>query len=157
MGPTIYIKIFLPSPPLSLSSLLPLPIFFFFVCGRQQPPSHHHRKKTHHKSMHNNEEESPEASSSSRTRLRTRPDPFSIACRCFSVVTCLAALLCVAINILSYVRSFKNGSDVSCVFLGNFYFFLCGFCSSLFFLWVLGFRWYFSVLCSVDSFYCGCG
>ncbi|KAI9074830.1 hypothetical protein K1719_043204 [Acacia pycnantha] len=29
-----------------------------------------------------------------------------------SLLTCLAAILCIAVNILSAVRSFKNGSDV---------------------------------------------
>ncbi|KAI9074186.1 hypothetical protein K1719_043840 [Acacia pycnantha] len=28
------------------------------------------------------------------------------------LLTCLAAILCIAVNILSAVRSFKNGSDV---------------------------------------------
>ncbi|XP_047952096.1 uncharacterized protein LOC125197400 isoform X2 [Salvia hispanica] len=45
------------------------------------------------------------------TRLRSRPDPFLITCRCFSVITALAAILCIAVNILSAVQSFKNGSD----------------------------------------------
>ncbi|KAJ8764762.1 hypothetical protein K2173_009162 [Erythroxylum novogranatense] len=48
----------------------------------------------------------------SSTRLRTRADPLLVVCRCFSLVTALTALLCVAVNILSAVRSFKNGSDV---------------------------------------------
>ncbi|XP_042062323.1 uncharacterized protein LOC121806375 isoform X1 [Salvia splendens] len=46
------------------------------------------------------------------TRLRPRPDPFLITCRCFSVITALAAILCIAVNILSAVQSFKNGSDI---------------------------------------------
>ncbi|KAH6789929.1 vacuole protein [Perilla frutescens var. frutescens] len=45
-------------------------------------------------------------------RVRTRPDPFLIACRCFSIITSIAAILCIAVNVLSAVRSFKNGSDI---------------------------------------------
>nr|KJB79584.1 hypothetical protein B456_013G055400 [Gossypium raimondii] len=52
----------------------------------------------------------PRASSS--TRLRSRPDPFLVVCRCFSVITSLTAILCIAVNVLSAVRSFKNGADV---------------------------------------------
>ncbi|PIN20468.1 hypothetical protein CDL12_06849 [Handroanthus impetiginosus] len=51
-------------------------------------------------------------SSSSTGRVRARSDPFLIACRCFSVITSLAAILCIAVNVLSAVRSFKNGYDV---------------------------------------------
>ncbi|KAL3814376.1 hypothetical protein ACJIZ3_015644 [Penstemon smallii] len=47
-----------------------------------------------------------------RTRVRSRPDCFLIACRCFSVITSLAAILCIAVNILSAIRSFKNVSDI---------------------------------------------
>ncbi|KAI4296441.1 hypothetical protein L6164_036398 [Bauhinia variegata] len=54
----------------------------------------------------------PRVPSGSRTRLRARPDPFLVACRCFSVLTSLAAILCIAVNVLSAVRSFKNGSDI---------------------------------------------
>ncbi|KAK9988949.1 hypothetical protein SO802_029188 [Lithocarpus litseifolius] len=46
------------------------------------------------------------------TVLRTRPDPFLIVCRCFSVITALTAILCIAVNVLSAVRSFKDGSDI---------------------------------------------
>ncbi|WOK99629.1 hypothetical protein Cni_G08341 [Canna indica] len=45
-------------------------------------------------------------------RVRARPDPLLIICRCFSFVTAIAALLCVAVNALAAVRSFKNGSDI---------------------------------------------
>ncbi|KAK8624802.1 hypothetical protein V6N13_089688 [Hibiscus sabdariffa] len=48
----------------------------------------------------------------STTRLRPRPDPFLVVCRCFSVITSLTAILCIAVNVLSAVRSFKDGSDV---------------------------------------------
>ncbi|KAK5770477.1 hypothetical protein PVK06_046627 [Gossypium arboreum] len=52
----------------------------------------------------------PRASSS--TRLRSRSDPFLVVCRCFSVITSLTAILCIAVNVLSAFRSFKNGADV---------------------------------------------
>ncbi|XP_065870879.1 uncharacterized protein [Euphorbia lathyris] len=48
----------------------------------------------------------------SSSRLRTRTDPFLIACRCFSFLTALVAILCVAVNVMSAVRSFRNGSDI---------------------------------------------
>ncbi|WVZ23126.1 hypothetical protein V8G54_001670 [Vigna mungo] len=41
-----------------------------------------------------------------------RPDPFLVACRCFSFLTSLAAILCIAVNVLSAVRSFKHASDI---------------------------------------------
>ncbi|KAL0335427.1 UNVERIFIED_CONTAM: hypothetical protein Scaly_1387100 [Sesamum calycinum] len=50
--------------------------------------------------------------SESAARVRARPDSFLIACRCFSFITSLAAILCIAVNILSAVRSFRNGSDI---------------------------------------------
>ncbi|XP_039173522.1 uncharacterized protein LOC120295959 [Eucalyptus grandis] len=43
---------------------------------------------------------------------RARPDPFLVVCRCFSVVTAICAILCIAVNVLSAVRSFENGYDV---------------------------------------------
>ncbi|XP_051146864.1 uncharacterized protein LOC127262284 isoform X1 [Andrographis paniculata] len=50
--------------------------------------------------------------SASGGRLRARPDAFLVACRGFSVITSLAAILCIAVNVLSAVKSFKNGSDI---------------------------------------------
>ncbi|KAI3445264.1 hypothetical protein Pfo_002458 [Paulownia fortunei] len=50
--------------------------------------------------------------SASTDWVRSRPDGFLIACRCFSVITSLAAILCIAVNVLSAVRSFKNVSDI---------------------------------------------
>ncbi|MQL90590.1 hypothetical protein Taro_023186 [Colocasia esculenta] len=44
---------------------------------------------------------------------RRGPDPVLVVCRCFSLVTAATALLCVAVNALSAVRSFKDGNDVS--------------------------------------------
>ncbi|GMI83754.1 hypothetical protein like AT4G33625 [Hibiscus trionum] len=44
--------------------------------------------------------------------VRPRPDPFLVVCRCFSLITSLTAILCIAVNVLSAVRSFKNESDV---------------------------------------------
>ncbi|KAE9597089.1 putative golgi apparatus membrane protein TVP15 [Lupinus albus] len=58
------------------------------------------------------EENVPAVTLTSRTRIRRRPDPFLVACRCFSFVTCLAAILCIVVNILSAVRSFRHGSDI---------------------------------------------
>ncbi|KAH9697290.1 hypothetical protein KPL71_023551 [Citrus sinensis] len=54
----------------------------------------------------------PPARASSGGRLRNRADPLLVVCRCFSVLTSLTALLCLAVNVLSAIRSFKNGSDV---------------------------------------------
>lgn len=48
----------------------------------------------------------------STDRARARADPFLVACRCFSFLTAAAALLCIAVNILSAIRSFKGGNDV---------------------------------------------
>lgn len=47
-----------------------------------------------------------------RTKYLKRTDPFLVVCRCFSVVTIVSALLCVAVNVLSAIQSFKNGEDV---------------------------------------------
>ncbi|TKY59455.1 Golgi apparatus membrane protein TVP15 [Spatholobus suberectus] len=44
--------------------------------------------------------------------IRNRADPFLVACRCFSVLTSLAAILCIAVNVLSAVRSFRHASDI---------------------------------------------
>ncbi|CAA0807367.1 Unknown protein [Striga hermonthica] len=52
------------------------------------------------------------APTASAGRIRSRPDSFLIACRCFSFITSLAGILCIAVNVLSAVRSFKNGSDI---------------------------------------------
>ncbi|EPS72740.1 hypothetical protein M569_02017 [Genlisea aurea] len=48
----------------------------------------------------------------SASRVRVRTDPFLITCRLFSVVTSLAAILCIVVNVLGAVRSFKDGSDI---------------------------------------------
>ncbi|KAJ8572489.1 hypothetical protein K7X08_009000 [Anisodus acutangulus] len=48
----------------------------------------------------------------SSTRVRTGSDPFLVACRLFSFVTALAAILCIAVNVYSAVRSFKHEYDV---------------------------------------------
>ncbi|XP_042984518.1 uncharacterized protein LOC122313505 isoform X1 [Carya illinoinensis] len=52
------------------------------------------------------------ASTSSTTRLRVRTDPFLLVCRGFSVITALTAILCIVVNVLSAIRSFKDGSDI---------------------------------------------
>ncbi|CAL5362529.1 unnamed protein product [Camellia sinensis] len=51
-------------------------------------------------------------STSAAIRVRSRPDPFLVVCRCFSIVTSAAAILCISVNILSAIRSFKDGSDI---------------------------------------------
>lgn len=50
--------------------------------------------------------------SSTSTRPRTRPDPFLVLCRCFSVITSLVAILCILVNVLSAIRSFKDETDI---------------------------------------------
>lgn len=50
--------------------------------------------------------------SSSGEKVISRADPFLVVCRCFSVITALTAILCIAVNVLSAVQSFKDGSDV---------------------------------------------
>ncbi|KAL7227664.1 hypothetical protein ACSBR1_022519 [Camellia fascicularis] len=55
---------------------------------------------------------STSASASAAIRVRSRPDPFLVVCRCFSIVTSAAAILCISVNILSAIRSFKDGSDI---------------------------------------------
>ncbi|TVU07455.1 hypothetical protein EJB05_47513 [Eragrostis curvula] len=45
-------------------------------------------------------------------RQRGGSDPLLIVCRCFSVVTAATALLCVAVNVLSAVQSFRAGIDI---------------------------------------------
>lgn len=47
-----------------------------------------------------------------RTKYLKRTDPFLLVCRCFSVVTILSALLCVVVNVLSAIDSFKNGENI---------------------------------------------
>ncbi|CAL5355861.1 unnamed protein product [Camellia sinensis] len=55
---------------------------------------------------------SASGSASAIIRVRSRPDPFLVVCRCFSIVTSAAAILCISVNILSAIRSFKDGSDI---------------------------------------------
>lgn len=45
-------------------------------------------------------------------RARAGHDYFLITCRVFSFITSLAAILCIVVNVLSAIKSFKNGSDV---------------------------------------------
>ncbi|GAV69538.1 COPI_assoc domain-containing protein [Cephalotus follicularis] len=58
------------------------------------------------------EERVTSSSSGTLTRPRNRADPFLVVCRCFSFITALTAVLCIAVNVLSAVRCFKNGSDI---------------------------------------------
>lgn len=93
--------------------------------------------------------------------LQRRNAPFLIVCRCFSVITAASAALCIAVNVLSAVRSFKNGSDVgSFCFLGfNFYVLLLLLINFEWFVFcgVLGFWWDFPMLCCCVSDFCGFG
>ncbi|GAU24073.1 hypothetical protein TSUD_388660 [Trifolium subterraneum] len=50
--------------------------------------------------------------STSTRRVPRRTDPFLIVCRCFSLITSLAAILCIAVNVLSAVRSFRNQNTI---------------------------------------------
>ena len=47
-----------------------------------------------------------------RPPVRAGSDPLLIVCGCFSVFTAATALLCVAVNVVSAVQSFRAGSDV---------------------------------------------
>ena len=69
------------------------------------------------------EEVIPRQPSSGGTR--TGPDPLLVVCRCFSFVTALAAILCIAVNVLSAIRSFKNGYDVISLFLDSVFIYIC--------------------------------
>ncbi|CAH8274454.1 unnamed protein product [Arabidopsis lyrata] len=59
-------------------------------------------------------EESPAgpSSGSAKSKLANRADPFLVVCRCFSVVTSLIAILCVVVNVLAAVRSFRDSHDL---------------------------------------------
>ncbi|XP_060673661.1 uncharacterized protein LOC107435404 isoform X2 [Ziziphus jujuba] len=46
------------------------------------------------------------------TRLRTRSNLFLVVCKCFSILTSSTVVLCIAVNVLSAIRSFKDGYDV---------------------------------------------
>ncbi|AEE86256.1 vacuole protein [Arabidopsis thaliana] len=59
-------------------------------------------------------EESPAgpSSGSAKLKLGNRADPFLVVCRCFSLVTSLIAILCVVVNVLAAVRSFRDSHDL---------------------------------------------
>ncbi|KAG7545205.1 hypothetical protein ISN44_As12g007070 [Arabidopsis suecica] len=52
------------------------------------------------------------SSGSAKLKLANRADPFLVVCRCFSVVTSLIAILCVVVNVLAAVRSFRDSHDI---------------------------------------------
>ncbi|WJX22080.1 hypothetical protein P8452_11422 [Trifolium repens] len=54
----------------------------------------------------------PTSSSNNTRRVGQRTDPFLIVCRCFSLITALALILCIAVNVLSAVRSFRNQNTI---------------------------------------------
>ncbi|KAI3815327.1 hypothetical protein L1987_14990 [Smallanthus sonchifolius] len=45
-------------------------------------------------------------------KVRAKPDPVLTTCRCFSVVTVVASILCIVANVFSAIRSFRNGYDI---------------------------------------------
>ncbi|KAF5185878.1 Golgi apparatus membrane protein tvp15 [Thalictrum thalictroides] len=53
-----------------------------------------------------------EAASASVKSKGRRTDPFLVVCKCFRVITSLIAILCIAVNVLSAIRSFKERSDI---------------------------------------------
>ncbi|GMP43813.1 hypothetical protein CsSME_00013028 [Camellia sinensis var. sinensis] len=55
---------------------------------------------------------SASVSASAAIRVRSRLDPFLVVCQCISIVTSATAILCISVNILSAIRSFKDGSDI---------------------------------------------
>ncbi|KAG4398577.1 hypothetical protein AAZX31_08G065900 [Glycine max] len=44
------------------------------------------------------EQNAATTTTTSSTTIRNRADPFLVACRCFSFLTSLAAILCIAVN-----------------------------------------------------------
>lgn len=56
--------------------------------------------------------EPPPPPLSSAPRMRAQADTFLVTCRVFSFITSLAAILCIAVNVYSAFRSFRNGYDV---------------------------------------------
>ncbi|KAF8377386.1 hypothetical protein HHK36_030763 [Tetracentron sinense] len=60
----------------------------------------------------NVEEGTPQTDSTPSSTRPRRADPFLIFCKCFSVVTALIAILCIVVNVISAVISFKNGSNI---------------------------------------------
>ncbi|XP_060676425.1 uncharacterized protein LOC132799364 isoform X5 [Ziziphus jujuba] len=46
------------------------------------------------------------------TRLRRRSNLFLVLCKCFSILTSSTVVLCIAVTVLSAIRSFKDGYDV---------------------------------------------
>ena len=55
----------------------------------------------------------PSGGAAIRSRLSNRADPFLVVCRCFSFVTSLIAILCVVVNVLAAIRSFRDSHDVN--------------------------------------------
>lgn len=78
------------------------------------------------------------------TMLRTRRDPFLIVCKGFSVITSLTAILCIAVNVLSAIRSFKDGSDVLSLSLPHSLLFIVSVCM---FMWEIDFFFFIIEIC----------
>lgn len=85
-------------------------ISIFSPLGTRQNLTRH--RKFESMATNSEAENSQRGNTGAATRVKAKPDSFLIVCRCFSFVTSLAALLCIAVNVLSAVRSFKNGSNV---------------------------------------------
>ncbi|CAL5183244.1 unnamed protein product [Lathyrus oleraceus] len=52
------------------------------------------------------------SSSNNPRRPGRRADPFLIVCRCFSLITAIAVILCISVNVLSAIRSFRNPNSI---------------------------------------------
>ncbi|KAJ9538014.1 hypothetical protein OSB04_030747 [Centaurea solstitialis] len=45
-------------------------------------------------------------------KVKAKPDPVLATCRCFSLITVVAAFLCIVVNVISAIRSFRDVSDI---------------------------------------------
>ncbi|XP_057495964.1 uncharacterized protein LOC130780952 isoform X2 [Actinidia eriantha] len=52
------------------------------------------------------------SSTTTTARIRARAKPLLLICQCFGFITSVAAFLCIAVNVISATRSFKNGPYV---------------------------------------------
>ncbi|RZC67186.1 hypothetical protein C5167_010880 [Papaver somniferum] len=60
--------------------------------------------------------QSQRPSDSTLKKLRSSADPVLIVCNCFSFITALTAILCILVNVLSAITSFKDGSIFDGIF-----------------------------------------
>ncbi|KAL9238491.1 hypothetical protein vseg_012906 [Gypsophila vaccaria] len=54
----------------------------------------------------------PSSSPDNDVPLERKTGAFLIICKCFSILTAISAILCIAVNVLAAVLSFKNNSDI---------------------------------------------